>query len=140
MVYLIYGSPCSGKSTYVRKHFKDGDIVCDVDRLYSAISYNDEHNTELYAQEMSSYLYNEMIDLISNRKGHWKNAYVISIANTEEKVEQLVKTIGADKTIYIDTPFEVCIERAKERPFYFPHLIEEWFNTRNFKDINEEIE
>ena len=131
MVYLIYGAPCSGKSTYVKEHFKTGDIVCDVDRIYSAISFNEEHQTELYAEKVASELYKHMLNIIKNRQGRWKNAYVISLANTKEKLNRLKEDINADEVIYIDTPFEVCIERAKERPFYFPWIIEDWFEAKN---------
>lgn len=127
MVYLIYGSPCSGKSTYIKAHFKTGDIVCDVDRIYSALCFNEEHQTELYAQEVASKLNDTLLDIIRDREGHWKNAYVVSLANTKEKLNRAIERINADEAIYIDTPFEVCVERAKERPFYFPWLIEEWF-------------
>lgn len=131
MVYLVYGSPCSGKTTYIKEHLKSGDIVCDVDRLYSAISFNEEHQTELYAQEVASELYKEMLNIIRDRKGNWKNAYVVSLANTDERLKAEMKRINADEAIFIDTPYEVCMERAKERPFYFQFLIQEWFETKD---------
>lgn len=134
MVYLIYGSPCSGKTTYIKNHKRNGDIVCDVDRLYSAISFNEEHQTELYAQEVASELYKEMLNIIRDRKGSWKNAFVVSLANTPQKVDEMKERINADECIFIDTPFEVCMERAKDRPFYFQWIIDEWFATKG--DIN----
>lgn len=131
MVYLVYGSPCSGKTTYVKEHIKSGDIVCDVDRLYSAISFNEEHQTELYAQEVASGLYKELIGIIRDRKGNWKNAYVVSLANTDERLKAEMERVNADEAIFIDTPYDTCMERAKERPFYFQFLIQEWFETRD---------
>lgn len=130
MVYLICGSPCSGKSTYVKEHFKAGDIVCDVDRLYASLCYNEEHQEEIYAQEVAKVLYKDLLDLIRDRKGHWKNAYVICLANTDEKISQMKERVHADEAVMLDTPFEVCMERAKERPFYFQWIIEDWFNTK----------
>ena len=129
MVYLICGSPCSGKSTYVKEHFKTGDIVCDVDRLYSALCYNEEHQTELYAQEVASRLEEHLCGIIRNREGNWKDAYVVSLANTKEKVEKATERFDADEAIFINTPLEICMERAKERPFYFQWIIEDWFAT-----------
>lgn len=137
MVYLIYGAPCSGKSTYAKEHKKSGDIVCDVDRLFSAISLNEEHQTELYAQEVASMLYKELVEIIRDRRGNWKNAFVISLANTKEQVQRAKNQIKADECIFIDTPYEVCMERAKERPFYFNWLIQEWFATKE-ETINVE--
>ena len=131
MVYLIYGSPCSGKSTYIKDHFENGDVVCDVDRLYSALCFNEEHQTELYAQMVAKELYRHLLEMIRKREGHWKNAYVVSLANTKEKLSKVMEQVNADEAIYIDTPYEECIRRAKERPFYFQFLIDEWFATRD---------
>ena len=136
MVFLVYGSPCSGKTTYVKEHIKRGDIVCDVDRLYSAISFNEEHDSELYAQEVATELYDNLINAIHDRKGHWKNAYVISLANTPKKLAEMKERINADECIFIDTPYEVCIERAKDRPPYFVWIIEDWFAERLESDKN----
>lgn len=140
MVYLIYGSPCSGKSTYVKENFKPGDIVCDVDRLYAALCFNEEHKEELYAQEVAKSLYTELLDIIRDRKGHWKNAYVVSLANTPEKVKAAMERVNADKAVFIDTPFEVCMERAKERPFYFEYLIQDWFAEKKLGENDGNIQ
>lgn len=134
MVYLIYGSPCSGKSTYIKEHMQDGDLVCDVDLIYQAISNRDSHDADLYVHEVALQLKDNLLDIIRDRQGGWKNAYVVSIANTKEKVEQARERVKADECIYIDTPFETCMERAKERPFYFQLLIQEWFETRDFDE------
>lgn len=131
MVYLIYGSPCSGKSTYVKEHFKAGDIVCDVDKLYAALCYNEEHKEEIYAQEVAKELRLHLLEIIRNRQGNWHNAYVISLANTREKLSKAMEQVNADEAIYIDTPLEVCVERAKDRPFYFKWIIEEWFEGKD---------
>ena len=131
MVYLIYGSPCSGKSTYINEHLKRGDLICDVDLIYGAISGQDTHHAELYAHEVACNLTSALKDIIRDRKGGWSNAYVVSIANTKDKLKTEMERIKADECIFIDTPYEVCMERAKERPFYFQWLIQEWFETRN---------
>lgn len=138
MVYLIYGSPCSGKSTYVKEHFKAGDIVCELDKLYAALCFNEEHKEELYAQEVAKELQKCLLDIIRDRKGHWHNAYVVSLANTPEKLKAAMERVNADQAIYIDTPYEVCMERAKERPFYFEFLIQEWFAEKTTGEQNGE--
>lgn len=127
MVYLIVGSPCSGKSTYIKEHMKRGDLVCDVDYIYAAISGQDAHDAELYTHEVACELHRHLLDIIRDRKGGWKDAYVTSIANTDEKLKEMKERINADEVIIMDTPYEVCIERAKERPPYFVWLIQEWF-------------
>lgn len=129
MVYLIYGSPCSGKSTYIRERIKYGDLICDVDLLYGAITNGNTHDAELYTHEVACELNNLLKEIIRDRKGNWKDAYVVSIANTKEKLQADKECINADECVYIDTPYDVCMERAKERPFYFQWMIQEWFET-----------
>lgn len=130
MVYLIYGSPCSGKSTYIKEHIQRGDLVCDVDLIYGAITNSIPHDAELYTHEVACQLDSALKEIIRERKGNWKNAYVVSLANTEEKLQKAKDQINADECIFIDIPYEVCMERAKERPFYFQWIIQEWFETR----------
>ena len=134
MVYLIVGSPCSGKSTYIMEHMKRGDLVCDVDLIYGAISGQNTHDAELYTHDVACKLESALKDIIRDRVGGWKDAYVVTIANTDEKVQKAKERINADEVVFIDTPYEVCMERAKDRPPYFVFLIQEWFEMRNFNE------
>lgn len=43
MINLVWGAPCSGKSYLVQNNFNWGDIVVDLDRLFSAISFLPVH-------------------------------------------------------------------------------------------------
>ena len=135
MVYLIYGSPCSGKSTYIKEHLKRGDLVCDVDLIYGAISGQNTHDADLYAHEVACNLTSTLKDIIRDRKGGWGNAYVVSLANTDDRLKTDMERIKADKAVFIDTPYEVCMERAKERPFYFQWLIQEWFEDKKLNQV-----
>lgn len=108
---------------------KDGDLVCDVDDIYSSISGNDPHDADLYVHEVALEMREHLLDIIRDRKGGWHDAYVPTIANTLEKLQADADRINADELIILSTPREVCMERAKERPDYFIYLIDEWFAT-----------
>jgi hypothetical protein len=108
----------------------DGDIVCDVDLLYEAIGCRKAHDADLWVHETALKLKNTLLDIIRDRDGMWKDAYVVSIANTEEKIKKDKERINADECIFVDAPYDVCMERAKDRPQYFKYLIEEWFATK----------
>lgn len=136
MVYIIYGAPCSGKTTYVKSCIKRGDIVCDLDSIYSAITEDDPHNQLLEISSIAKELNNKLLDIISERKGNWKNAYIICANNSSKEINALKERVKADECIFINTSYEVCIERAKERPFYFSWIIEKWFGTT---DLYEKI-
>ena len=130
MVYLICGSPCSGKSTYIEEHKTRADLVCDVDYLYSAITGNNPHDAELYTHAVACELRAHLLDIIRDRRGGWKDAYVTSLANTQEKVDEMKERINADEVIILDTSYEVCMERAKDRPPYFVWIIQDWYATK----------
>lgn len=128
MIYIIYGSPCSGKSTYISEHAKDGDLICDVDLIYQAISGKDPHDADLYIHEIALKLREELFDIIKNRRGRWNDVYITSIANNDKDLQALKERVNADKLIFIDTPYEECIKRSLGRPDYFKFLINEWFD------------
>ena len=130
MVYLVYGAPCSGKSTWIAEHMKRGDVLCDVDTLYAAISGQDAHDADLHVHEIALSLKERLLDAVRDRAG-FEDAYVASIANTREKLQAEMERVNADEAVFINTPYEVCMERAKERPFYFQFLIQEWFETHD---------
>lgn len=130
MVYLVYGSPCSGKSTYVREHAKDGDVICDVDLIFEAISTRDAHDSDLYVHEIALELRKRLLDIIHDREMKFGNAWVISTANTLGKLRNIERWIDPDEIIFIDTPKDVCLKRADERPKYFKDVIEIWFKTK----------
>ena len=134
MVYLICGSPCSGKSTYIKAHMQRGDLICDVDLIYGAISGQDPHDAELYTHEIACMMHDGLKDIIRDRLGGWKDAYVVSLANTTEKMKRDKERVRADEVVLVDTPYEVCMERAKERPPFFVWLIQEWFETKSLPD------
>lgn len=127
MIYLIYGPPCAGKSTYIKAHMTEGDIVCDVDLIYSAISGRKPHDADLWVHETALLLKDRLLDIIRDREGGCKDAYVVSLANTPEKLQTDMERVNADEAILIYASKEVCLERAKDRPPYFSLLIEEWF-------------
>ena len=128
MVILVYGAPCSGKSTWITQHMKRGDVLCDVDTLYAAISGQDAHDADLYVHEIALKLKERLLDAVRDREG-FKDAYV----NTREKLHADMERVNADEAVFIDTPYNVCMERAESRPFYFQFLIQEWFDLRSFE-------
>lgn len=108
------------------------DVVCDVDLIYQAISGNDPHDADLYVHEMALKLYDSLLDMVREREGGFKDAYVVSIASTDAEVKSAMDRVRADKAVFMDTPKEVCLQRADERKDAeaFKFLIEEWFTTR----------
>lgn len=131
MVYLIYGSPCSGKSTYIKEHMQRGDVVCDVDDIYASISGQDPHSANFHIYNIAIEMWNNLTKIVHDRKGKWNDVYVTSIANTKEKLKEDMERVNADKCIFMNTPIDVCLERANNRPPYFKWIIADWFETKD---------
>lgn len=128
-VYIVYGSPCSGKSTWVAEVAESKDIVLDIDRLWAAVraescgQYDkpDQLKTNVFA------LRDAMLDMIRVRQGRWQRAYIIGGYPLEGERERLADLVGADKVIYIDTPKEVCLARAQFKGEKWIEFVENWW-------------
>ncbi len=129
-VYLVYGSPLSGKSTYVKDNMDIGDIVVDIDNIWECISYCDRYTkpNRLISNVFS--IRDHMIDMIRMRRGKWLTAWVIGGYPLISERERLCRSLGA-KEIFIDTPKDECIKRLYEsdRPSDWEKFISDWWET-----------
>ena len=129
-VYIVYGSPCSGKSSYVSEVARRNDIIVDMDRLYQAISINDQYVKPRALTSNVFAMRDALIDSIRMRRGYWVNAYIIGGYPFESERTRLSATLGAE-LIYIDTDRETCLIRASERPDGWTDYVERWFEDHS---------
>jgi hypothetical protein len=127
-VYLVYGSPCSGKTTWVDSVAESEDIIMDIDRLWSAVRSG---SCGLYEKppELKSNVFSMrdcLLDMIRVRRGKWHNAYVIGGYPLQGERERLADSLNA-RLVFIDTPKEVCLERAKQKNSDWTDFVENWF-------------
>jgi len=111
-VHIVFGSPLSGKSTYVRHNIQRGDMVIDMDRLYTAISMLPDYDkpNNLLSNVMG--IHNTLIDNIKTRYGKWNNAWIIGGYADKYKRERLANDIGAE-LIMCDVSKEECLSRLE---------------------------
>ena len=111
--YLVYGSPRSGKTTYVRNHMEDGDCVVDFDAIVSALQLSNQrkpwNNLRYLAMDIKDYLIEELEK--QNPNFDCKNVWLIGGYPTRKERRELCERLGAEP-IYIDTPQKICEERA----------------------------
>lgn len=127
-IFLVYGSPMSGKSTYVDSVAEPGDLIIDMNRLWECVSINGKR-----APKLNSVVFgvrDRLLEMIKYRVGKWDKAYIVGGYPLISERERLCKELGA-REIFIDTPKEVCISRlenCKDRN-YSDNLkfIEEWW-------------
>lgn len=127
-VYIVYGSPLSGKTTLVKEIMQYGDIVLDIDALWQAVSFQDEYVKPKNVRFNIFKLRDELLDQVKTRYGNWYDAYIImSLADKYER-ERVAKELGAE-LIYCESTRAECIERAIEddRPSEWIKYINEWW-------------
>ena len=108
-IYLVWGSPKSGKSTWVESTATAGDLVCDLERIYRSIGADGIDNR--YSQ-VAFLLWEELLDAVKVRKGKWESAYIVGTYPIEAERKRLMDSLGAEE-VFIDTPRGVCLERCK---------------------------
>lgn len=125
-VYLVYGSPLSGKSTYVQDNMRIGDLVLDMDNIWQCISNCDRYVKPNRLKQNVFSIRNSILDMIRMRQGYWLNAWVIGGYPLISERERLCKSLGA-REIFINTPKDECIRRASERSDEWINYIEDWW-------------
>lgn len=127
-VYLVYGAPCSGKTTWVREVAGSEDIVLDIDNIWQMISVNDRYVKPNRLKINVFGVRDCIMDMIRTRTGNWKNAYVIGGYPLGMERQRVIDSLGATP-IYIDEKKEVCLARAEaaERNGW-KEYINQWFD------------
>lgn len=125
-VYLVYGSPCSGKSSWVHEVANPDDLILDIDKLWEAVSIADKYNKPNRLKANVFGLRDCLIDQIRCRVGMWRNAYVIGGYPLRSDRDRLCDLLGA-QPIFIDTSKEECLSRAMNEDW--KQFIEDWFDS-----------
>lgn len=126
-IYIVYGAPCSGKTTYVKEVATKDDLILDIDSIWQMITNNERYVKPNRLKDNVFKIRDEIIDQIYTGRGHWINAYIIGGYPYEMDRERLREKLGAE-LIHIDTTKEECLLRAEERPSEYKRYIEEYFD------------
>lgn len=121
-VYIVYGSPRAGKTTWVKENAHDDDLILDIDRIWEALCKAGlEKPGRIKANVFG--VRDALIDQIRIRKGSWRNAYIIGGYPHATDRQRLADLLQAE-LIFIDTPKEVCLERAEG---VWKDYVEDWW-------------
>ncbi len=112
-VYIVWGSPASGKSTYVAEHMNPGDLVVDLDNLKQAISLQPKTETPDNLLDIAIELRDCLYKMIEERAVDCKNVWVIAALPQRKEREALGLRLGAE-LIHMNAGYHECIRRAGE--------------------------
>lgn len=127
-VYLVYGAPCSGKTSYVLANARPDDIILDIDRIWSCICIGGWEHKPRRARAMVFGVRDAMIDMIRTRTGNWRTAWIVGGYPLRTERDRLCNILRAE-TIYCEATMAECLARCKDKPEAWRDYIAEWFDN-----------
>ena len=114
-VFLVYGAPLSGKTTYVKDSMSEGDLIIDMDNIWQCVSGCDRYVKPKRLKAIVYQLRDKLIEDAKYRFDKWNNCYLIGGYPLSSERERLIKELGA-REVFIDTSKTECIERLAADP------------------------
>lgn len=112
-VYLVYGSPLSGKSTFVKESMNAGDLIVDIDNIWECVSGCDRYTKPNRLKSVVFGVRDQLLDMVRIRQGKWQNAFIVGGYPLCSERERLIKSLNA-REVFVDTNKEECIRRLHE--------------------------
>lgn len=112
-VFLVYGAPLSGKSTWVKDNMSAGDLVIDIDSVWQCISFLGRYEKPPKLKSVVFKVRDCLLEAVKYRLGKWNNAYVIGGYPLQGERERLIKELGA-REVFINTSEEECLQRLHD--------------------------
>lgn len=111
-IYLVFGSPLSGKSTYVKERAGIHDLIIDTDKIYACISNNPLYIKSNRLYECKEAVESALLDCVKHKRGKWINAFIIGSIPYAFKAqrERFCAEYGCEE-IYIDCTKDEALSR-----------------------------
>jgi hypothetical protein len=129
-VYIVYGSPASGKTTWVYENATPDDLIIDLDKIWQMISINDKYVKPGSLKQVVFAMRDKLYDIVRYRSGKWHTAFIITGGALIGDRQRLMQRVGADECVYIDTSYEECMRRVHNKGLP-DDLVNEWIGYIN---------
>ncbi len=116
-VFIVWGSPGAGKTTYALKKMTHEDLIIDIDLIYKALNPIAKTKPKHITSVVLAVWY-ELISrngAIAIRKGSWQNCYIVGCFPNKNDREELAKNLNAN-LVHINTSKEECKARILADP------------------------
>jgi hypothetical protein len=126
---VVTGPPCAGKSTYVQRNFRDGDVVIDLDVIASALSGANlnAHDHPRHVRSVAVAATSAAIERALRFGRTPIRVWVIQCSPSETQ-RRGYRRAGA-RIMCLNPGLEVCLDRAASRPPHTRALILDWYGV-----------
>lgn len=125
-VYLVYGAPCAGKTTWVKSVANPDDLILDLDSVWECVCLSSRYHKPPRLKANVFGIRDCILDQIRTRTGMWRNAYVIGGYPLRTDRDRMCNILNAEP-VYIEAVIDECMGRAANDEW--KEYIREWFDT-----------
>ena len=142
-VTLVCGPPGSGKTTYVREHARPGDLIVDVDALWSAVSGLDWYDKPDALLPFVLAAREALIRRLAQANSI-RHAWVITAGASSYDRDQYARRIGAH-VVVLEVDADECLRRIatdarrEARGSVWPGLVRDWWRDYQPRDGDERV-
>lgn len=111
-VFLVYGSPLSGKTSWVEANKSEGDLVIDIDNIWQCITGEARYQKPNTLKRVAFKMRDNLLECVKYRVGWWQNAYIIGGYPLSSERERIYKEYGA-RPVFVDTSKDECLKRLE---------------------------
>lgn len=122
-VYMVWGAPRAGKTSYVHEAMDIGDMVVDIDSIWECLTTQDYKLKPPALKPVVFAMRDKLYECILTRLGSWNNAYII----TTRPDMRVADKLGAE-LIYIPSDREACLERCNGDIMWMK-FVNDWFDN-----------
>lgn len=114
-VVVVWGSPASGKTSYVKQHMKQDDMVVDLDNIKQAISLQGKSASMSNLMPVALNIRAHIYDLIANREVIEADTVWVMAGLPKQSDRDYIKAkLRPNEMKHIDSDIEACIAHAME--------------------------
>lgn len=137
-VYYVYGSPCSGKTTFVNSIKGNSDLVVDMDNIWQCITGGNRYEKPNALKTVAFATRDCLTDMVKTRAGKWEKAFIVEGGAVNGERTRKIELLGAEP-IFIDTDKETCLKRLASDKNRTPQQKVEWqkYIEQWFRDYTE---
>lgn len=134
-VFVVWGAPASGKSTYVAREKKRGDLVLDLDLLKAAL-YGETGRCEGCGENLlplAISVRDFILEQVQLGTADCENVWVIASLPKKAVRNALRESLNAE-LVYIESDYHECLRRARADPsrhdkVFQQYIIDRWFES-----------